>query len=374
MDKEAASRKLIYEESAEWCIALHEPGVSASVRREFGAWLRRSPVHVEAYLETAAAWHETDMLGKDLTVDLAAADMDNAVVSLHPSGRPGARAPQTPGPAKRKSRRRPWLAAAAVLIVTGGAILAGLGGFPWSAGASAYQTAKGEQLSFTLADGTLVHLNTDSRLEILDIDTERRVRLIRGEGYFDVARDESRPFIVTNRDAEVRVLGTEFNVRDSGDSTTVTVAEGQVEVRQAMPAAAAPTPPDLSEPSAATTRQGPSRLLLTPGQQAIVREDLVLNPDLANLESVVAWRQRRLIFDGEPLASVVDEFNRYNALVIEIRDSHLSTLRINGVFNADDPESLLDYLQQYENVRILRSNNGHTLILELAEPASGTVL
>jgi transmembrane sensor len=74
----------------------------------------------------------------------------------------------------------------------------------------------------------------------------------------------------------------------------------------------------------------------------------------ANVERMLAWRERRLVFDGEPLATVVEEFNRYNSTPLVITDPRLRTQRISGVFGANDPESLLDFLEKVDHIAVTR--------------------
>lgn len=81
-----------------------------------------------------------------------------------------------------------------------------------------------------LSDGTKICLNAGSKLEIINYKkNERRVRL-HGEAYFDVTRDEMRPFIVETGKIAVRVLGTEFNVNSKGDEHSVVLVRGAVQV------------------------------------------------------------------------------------------------------------------------------------------------
>lgn len=81
-----------------------------------------------------------------------------------------------------------------------------------------------------LSDGTKICLNAGSKLEIINYKkNERRVRLY-GEAYFDVTRDEMRPFIVETGKIAVRVLGTEFNVNSKEDEQSVVLVRGAVQV------------------------------------------------------------------------------------------------------------------------------------------------
>jgi transmembrane sensor len=76
------------------------------------------------------------------------------------------------------------------------------------------------------------------------------------------------------------------------------------------------------------------------------------------LESVTAWTQRRLVFRDEPLGEVISEFNRYRTHPLVLEGLELAALRINGVFDPDDPDSLLTYLGLYETVQVDRRSDG----------------
>jgi transmembrane sensor len=84
-----------------------------------------------------------------------------------------------------------------------------------------------------------------------------------------------------------------------------------------------------------------------------------IEPDIGpSVEAVVAWTQRRLVFRDQRLADVVAEFNRYRVQPLVIDDSELGGIRISGVFDLSDPESLLIYLKSFETVTVERPGDG----------------
>ena len=127
--------------------------------------------------------------------------------------------------------RRVWLAAGAGLAAS-----LAVGVFTvanWPAPAETYVTAPGQTRRIALADGTRVWLNAGSRLEVRLGRRDRRVQMADGEAVFDVTHDPARPFLIDIGDREVRVVGTEFNLRQRGDAFALTVRRGVVEVRPA---------------------------------------------------------------------------------------------------------------------------------------------
>jgi len=167
--------------------------------------------------------------------------------------------------------------------------------------------------------------------------------LLRGEARFQVAKNAARPFIVTTQEATVRAVGTVFNVRTGEAITQVAVLEGRVEVN--------------ADPKSQPAHSG-SDMLLAAGQRAAVTR-LGVEADVGPpIERVAAWTERRLVFRGDPLGAVVAEFNRYRTQALVVDDPALAEVRINGVFELDDPASLLTYLRNFESVQVTQGGDG----------------
>jgi transmembrane sensor len=135
--------------------------------------------------------------------------------------------------ARRPSFRR-WAAAAVVVVVGGAAALTwradvpGLGAAPLF-----YETGAGQRSAVTLADGSRVTLNTRSRLEVAYTPRERRVRLVAGQGRFQVAKDAARPFVVTAGSRRVTAADAAFDLQLDREALSVTMPEGSVRVQPA---------------------------------------------------------------------------------------------------------------------------------------------
>lgn len=192
----------------------------------------------------------------------------------------------------------------------------------------------------TLPDGTSVELNRGAELMVEYSDTERRVRLVRGEASFAVMKDPARPFIVVAGAVEARAVGTAFNVQSGPGGIEILVTEGIVRVDESGPAAALPT----------------ASLLLKANQQlnvaagGTVAGATMTTLGNAQLQSRLAWQPRWLDFDDAPLAEIVAAFNRHNPVRLEIADPALAGERMTAKFRSDNVESFVRLLERFYRV------------------------
>ena len=204
-------------------------------------------------------------------------------------------------------------------------------------------TARGQTYQFTLPDGTRVWLNADSKLEFPSSfvkSNTRNVKLV-GEGYFEVAKDKSHPFIVETDLQNIEVLGTHFNVNSYADEpdTRTTLLEGSVQV----------TPKQASAKAQ----------VMKPGQQAILdkRFDVQLK-EVLDLERIIAWRAAggddpgSLVFENDALDEVMRRISRWYDVTVEYRGNVKKDIRFSGVVRRDVPLSrviqLLETTQSIE--------------------------
>jgi transmembrane sensor len=203
-------------------------------------------------------------------------------------------------------------------------------------------TKRGQRQRFTLADGSVVDLNAETRLRVMFERGERRVALDEGEAIFDVVSDRSRPFTVAAGGRTVRVVGTQFDVRNRKGALSVTVARGKVEVR----------------PSASADRI----YALTPGQRLDVSAAGVEQARFVDPAEAFGWRAGRLVYRDEPLSDVVADLNRQFPEQIEIGDPELGAIPITGVIVLDDPRSVMTRLSLMLPIRTVTSAQGLLLL------------
>jgi transmembrane sensor len=360
----------IYEEACDWFVEFRDGDLDAVARREFDLWVRKSPEHLAAYIEIAAIWNEGLELDPkqqwpaDTLIGEAALDRDNIVALARPSPTlttgdltNRARLAETAAPIRRPFSRPRAAAAIVVLSLTAGALV-----WVQFARVPTYSTATGEQRSIALADGSVVELNSRSKIEVRYSKGERDVDLLEGQALFHVAKDHARPFIVASDGTRVRAVGTQFDVYQKHEGTIVTVVEGTVSV---VRAGAEPSKgshgvssgaanPDLADPSNIDTGESSmvNAIYLSAGQQLTVTPKTERKTAHPNVASATAWTQRELVFDAASLSDVAEEFNRYNDRQLVIEDPALYDFHISGVFSSTDPASLIRFLRQRPGVKV----------------------
>jgi transmembrane sensor len=269
-----------------------DPGLASA----FDQWLHADIRHRVTYLKLEAAWQRGDKL-RELR------PLDRAV-----------------NPDLLRPPRRYWstaIAASVVLVLLVAGIFIANNQLGWQR----YETRIGGFSRIVLEDGSVIDLNTDSDVRVRIGSRQREVRLVRGEGRFQVAHDAARPFVVSAANADVRAVGTAFSVRlRQPQQVDVLVSEGIVAIDAARLAHAPP---------------------IHAGEAAVVLPDRMsvrrLEPH--QVEGRMAWTTGRLQFRGDSLGDAVDEFNRYNRRHLRLADASLAQLRVGGTFNATDPDS-----------------------------------
>lgn len=330
------SADVIAEEAADWLVRLSSNDASAGEQREFVAWLKRSPVHLSAYLGVERTWANLGQIDAIRRIDVAAllAAPDTNVVHL---GNP-------PPPVRVQIRSRSVITALAAC-----AFLACVGLIWFQLQfANRYTTGVGEQRTLRLSDGSTVVLNTDTTVRVSFTDALREVKLLHGEALFNVAKNRARPFRVRSDEVVAQAVGTSFVVRRKATETVVTVIEGEVAVI------------DFAQVNVASPLVVPDLAVhVTAGTRADVTENKkIRTASVANPAAITAWRSGRLIFDGEPLAYVIAEFNRYNEVQLVLESSQLSGEPISGVFDADQPLALARFLERSGSIEPIRPTDG----------------
>jgi transmembrane sensor len=240
-------------------------------------------------------------------------------------------------------QRRGVLAAAASL----GALMVG-GAWRFWPRQQDYNTKIGEIRRVPLNDGSVVMINSGSELAVRMGQSEREVQLTQGEAWFAVAKDPSRPFIVNAGEVQARAVGTAFSVRRHSDSVEVGVTEGVVEA-QAQHGQGAP-------------------VRLVAGERVLISATSVVylqSGSAASLDNALAWRNGLINLSGVTLAEAANEFNRYNKVQIYVRDPHIASEQMVGIFRVDDPHGFINAVRATMRIRVDESMRDQIIITSM---------
>jgi transmembrane sensor len=315
------------EAAAHWFARLQDEAATGDDWLAFEQWLAADAAHAAAYERLEGLWVELDDMGEGVAAAL------DAPVSLD--------AHRAAKAARSGVSRRGWLAAGAGLAAS---IAVGVGVANWpSVATESYATAPGQTRQVTLADGSKVWLNAGSRLDVRLERHARRIQMAEGEAVFDVTHDPERPFLIDTGDREVRVVGTEFNVRQRADDFALTVRRGVVEVRPAGEAVATPT--RVAAGQRLTHRRGAAVATLSSTP-----------PDAA-----FAWTQGQLVYTDATLSQVAADLSRSLGTPIRVADADTGRIRFTGVLAIDDQDAVLRRLEAFAPVRAERGAHGVVL-------------
>ncbi len=351
--------------ATDWVSRLRSGESDPTDEESLNRWLRADPEHQEAFDRANAIWDRSgDLKSHPLVVaEQVKLPEQGPSGSSRGWGWLGGMLPTTP-------LVRPLAAAVAIVLVSLTVWVSQRDSLAPRIPAAEYRTKIGAQESVLLADGSTALLDTATIISADFSSDIRRVTLSKGRALFSVVRDPDKPFIVTARGTEVRVLGTEFSVAMQDGKIAVAVLRGRVRF---LPGPDLPSSRSLtvgsrpdggrsieavqeetslppggtvdSRSASLESRKGSVGQIVRLGQEAIFDEKRsILEIQPANLRRISAWRSGRLDFDRAPLADVVDEINRYLDRKIRIADEDLSSVRISMVFKISDCDHFLSAL------------------------------
>ncbi|PCI61826.1 MAG: hypothetical protein COB35_05145 [Gammaproteobacteria bacterium] len=334
------TKETIQEEASLW-ISKMDRGLSADEENRFIAWTELSYQHRDILFEFAALWDDLSVL--------------NELSALFPL--------------EKQKKQKYFNSKFSKYASAAGFVLAVLfSGNLYLEHKLSTQTAQqqfteikklntvvGQQSSFSLSDGSIIQLNTNSLVKVNFSKGKRLLTLVRGEARFDVAKDQNRPFTVTVGTKSFTALGTIFNVqKNSEQDMELVVTEGRVLITKAN---------QLLDSIAKQIYQLPAEklpgVLVTSGEKAIIEKNIeepVQKVSLDQVQKDLAWQQGMLIFEGDSLASALAEVSRYTSTNFEIADSELANIKIAGYFKAGDIEGLLQSLSSNFHINIEKIN------------------
>ncbi len=309
-------------EAERWLVRLSAPACHSRDRAAFAKWRLEDPSHGEAYDNAEALWAKTGYMLGDLGSD---PEFDAMLAQ--------ARQPEI------KSRWRPAaIAASVVVFVTVAAMLLNPSGTPPEK-TKFYTTSVGERRTVNLVDGSQVLLDAATRLSVEYDETRRHLILLNGQARFTVAPEVNHPFVVDTAHGSVTALGTVFDVRSLSGTAAVTLLSGSVEVKNNVESAEE------------------KRIVLQPLQQVVLSSGgKISGPVIIDAGVAGEWTQGRLVFRNEPLSKVAEELNRHSSRKIIVVDG-LDQYKLQGTFNADDPETVIQTIRLLFPVQAVEEKN-----------------
>lgn len=326
---ESPNHRAIEREAAAWVVR-EERGLTSAEQDALSHWLASNPRHGEILRERHWAWREFDRIA-------------GLPTTLTPAPDPDLLAPRS---ARSKGYSPRWRVFAWVSAAAAATILLWVAAAPRTVPSgqlapsrlSTALAAPCEQR--TLEDGSLVQLNRGAQLSIDFTTSVRRVRLVRGEAHFAVAKNPERPFVVEAGGVTVRAVGTAFNVQITSAAVEVVVAEGRVAVGREAEAHANPM---------ASVLDARQRVVVPLRETGLGPPAVTLSE--AELTARLVWQPKMLDFTDVPLASVVGELNRRNPVQLIPESAVLRELRVNASIRSDNVEGFVRLLESSFDLR-----------------------
>ncbi|MHC8319559.1 FecR family protein [Pseudomonas sp. GB2N2] len=318
----ACGQTTVRDEAAQWFVRLQDPAVDVEEHQRFERWLKEHPQHRDEFQLLQGLWSAADLL---------------------PAARLQALCETPPALGKRRPLLRYAVAGSVLAVALGLGLFSGLNQpSPYTA---EFATALGERRQVTLPDGSVIDLNSRSRLQVRFEKGQRSIELTHGEAMFNVAHDGARPFVVEAGSGKVTVTGTRFDVRRGVNDTRVVVEQGTVKVQ----GQAAPENEFISLTAGLGTRVD---------AQGKVAAAYAVNP-----AELTAWRSGKLVFNNASLAEVAEEVSRYREKPLTVSNDTVGQLRLTSVFKSDNTDALLKALPTILPVAVRTLDDGRQEII-----------
>ena len=329
--------------------------ISDIERDQHSEWINESPDHQKAYRDLNQQWDDMDELtpwARDEVKRLQSRfeSETNESQGEHYSL---SRKLRNLSRGKRRKSNLIWTLIFALAITSILSAVFITTPWPWLHTKIDYETKTGEQRKVVLPDGSLLHLNTGTSVEI-DFSAEaRNVELIKGEALFDVVQASNRPFAVDVIDHNVVAVGTTFNLQITNAALKIAVVEGQVAVRHQDP---------MANSSPDRGGEHVEGMLLKAGQGVEVNADGIISEATnVNVDRAIAWDRGLLVFDGLPLRQATEKMSRYMLFDIRVVVGVPDKI-VRGEIQIRDQETMLKQFAKIAQVTPVRQSAQLTLL------------
>lgn len=325
-------------DAATWFARWRSGSMSAHEQQQFQSWLEFEPNRTNFEL-LVQQFNDLTAFADQPAIKAARAAALKSKVSTPISA--NAR-PRTMIPASLFSLKAAGIAIAICTSVI--FVAAQIGGFHKAPAIEIFDNTSNQRETVTLADGSMVILDTHSRVSIRYNKTMRSVDLEQGRAYFTVNKDKKRPFIVHTKLGAVQALGTAFSVDRRKESLSVILQEGQVQVALG--------------PNVTNAHNQP--IAMSPGNELIVAPSgWKLQP--ASTTQALAWTQGLIVFDNALLSEAIAEMNA-QAMRKIILTKPLAEERISGTFHIGKTDDFIGSLIAYQ-IAVIKHETSQTITL-----------
>ena len=325
----------VLDQAFAWVVALRGEKVSEKNLEDFSVWITEDKSHQSAWDQALELW-ETMGAVTHLPVD-ALLPEDSLQSTEHTETRTDTQ--PAPGGGLMEKLQSLWKPMALAFSLVAVGFFAVVNFQPQG---EIYTAGTGQYLAVTLADGSVVELNTNSEISVSLTEKFREIELRKGEVFFTVASDKDRPFIVDVAGATVRAVGTAFNIyRVTDQSAIVSVSEGIVRVEEA----------------------GGSSVASAQSQLLTVDEALEIDSVRGLSESSIptaqttAWRQGQLLFENTSIGDAVEMLNRYLHKKVVVADDVSKSIKISGTFSSRQKKETLAAVAQALGLELTPRDN-----------------
>jgi transmembrane sensor len=285
----------LIQQACDWLSKLYSGHFDKKKRAQLNAWRKQSPAHEKAWQKTHATWQHFNLLKNPIDLPSAQALPREFLQEKKPA---------------RIPRPLTFAACALTLVLLFTVLI-----YPPIRWQADYVTSTGEIKQIHLADGSNVTLNTHSAIAVHYSAQLRKIELLEGEAFFEVAKDAVHPFIVEQQNIQVRAVGTAFTVYAQNDETQVDLLEGHVEV---------------------SAGQSTPKKYLHAGQRAVISANPLKVDDAQILpENMALWREGYLQLDNLSLQEAVAQLNRYFSGKVMLINPAFANKKVSGIFRID---------------------------------------
>lgn len=312
-------KEQIKDEAIHWA-TLRKEGSSQSQEKEFELWLEKSDLHKKAFNEANVIYSIFNSIPKEQSEFLSKQ-------------------------AHKSIRKMKFIDRTVKPLIGFAAILACLFiGYKFFIPnyTQSYHTAFNTVKNDLLPDGTKISVDTNTKLSVSYFNNRRKVLLENGQAFFEVAKDEHKPFIIDSGKTKIEVVGTKFEVRNLDNITTVNVKEGAVKVSF-----------DTS-----TIRPNKDISILKQGDKVIISDIGVLQYiGKTPLEEIAPWKHDEIIFSKTTLKEAFKSFSRYQNLEIDFKNKKFEDKLFSGKFNTLEVDRFIFAIQKIYPIKVIKNGN-----------------